>query len=1198
MDESIDTLLAKVARSPSVTPLPPFQGTDRFEVRRRLGHGAFGDVFEARDREFGSRIALKVLKHASPEALFRFKREFRTIADISHPNLVSLYELQQFQGHWVLTMEYVDGIAFDDYLRRGPETLSECFAQLTNAIECLHCAHVLHRDVKPSNILVERSGRVVLLDFGLVKADTSTKSSLVVGTPRYMAPEQRAGYSCRASDWFAFGTMLYEAVGHRSPFPNSENSGRTRLAPPCVAVNSEHQSLANLATRLLSPTPEDRPRSEEIAGLLRTPQPNRRRVQESTFVGRTAELKVIRECLEASKHAPSLVMLMGAPGIGKTHLAKYFLSDAQRQGYRVYEGRCHEAESLPFKGFDALMDMICEDLQDRQDLDLDKILPRNDHAYALATMFPVLKRIHRFAQADTPTGQILSPQELRTTAFQALHAFLGNLAKATPLVLFLDDLQWAKEDSLKLLLSLLQNAMPRMLVITAMRQEDKEKSIALQHFSHGLAAMQNIMTREIFLTGLDIASVEKLVKGAQQTKPVSLASTKQLQRESGGHPLLLLRMLHSGLSTASRDITNVLIEEFAEIDPKAMQILRYICLSAAPLSQLDACRLAELKGWSGKHIDALRHAKLVRTNGIEPTSVIKPYHDRIRDALEAMHEAHEVTTLHGALADYLRTSSLASADAIATHYAGSGQREQTRIWAQRAAHEASKTLAFARAAELYKLAALSCDSDLTISLHRDWARAVATQGRSVEAGKIFLAASRIAKQYGKHDEVSSLLASAGEHLMLGGEFTLGREVIWNALADNGVDIPANQHIAVARALNLGAALAAGGLGFRVQETETFDTQLARLVDIENGAARALGFTDTRAPYLACLSLTHALALGDPRRIQGALCSFVMTNAAMAPSHEVFQEAIDLAFSLAVDEGELGWAHMIRGLTYEYQGKIAQGFPDLREAERIFWRSDPPQVRDASAMRIMIMFCCIGDGIDLPFAIAHCDDWIAEATSRNDIYARNFMQLTSSWMLLAQDKHDLASDRLSVVSEEWAAVEDEMFWSSSRVYRIGIELYRNPKLAFELVQEIEPEFCKRYVSLLPIPNSSFHTLRGHAAAAAYAGGEATLSTTQTRLEDSIEALGRADYWSPAAHGLRGHIAAINGDRRGAARHFQTAATKWGEHTQVVFAHSASLRAAELRDDSSAIRAHSEALQDQGIITPSRYATLFAGPSFHR
>ena len=152
---------------------PDFTGTARFELIRPLGEGGFGVVYEAFDRQRSARVALKVLREGEGASLYRFKREFRALADVSHPNLVALDELLTEGGHWFFTMELVHGVPVVTYVRPrsglSEARLRESLAQLTDALTAIHRLGIVHRDIKPSNILVTAKGRVVVLDFGLVE---------------------------------------------------------------------------------------------------------------------------------------------------------------------------------------------------------------------------------------------------------------------------------------------------------------------------------------------------------------------------------------------------------------------------------------------------------------------------------------------------------------------------------------------------------------------------------------------------------------------------------------------------------------------------------------------------------------------------------------------------------------------------------------------------------------------------------------------------------------------------------------------------------------------------------------------------------------------------------------------------------------------------------------------------------------------
>src|SRR5258708_1374503 len=259
-------------------PATEFVGTERFRLVPRLGGGGMGVVHEALDRRMGKIVALKTLTRAEAAHIYRFKREFRTLADVSHPNLVSFYELMSDGDHWFFTMELVEGVTFIQYVRPEAPRLSDssvndtlpgfvrhsdseaeteefnsshvslesgemtalsespqfpltrykldearlrsALRQLVEGVHRLHELGKLHRDIKRSNVLVDGDGRVVILDFGLVEdVEPELHETLLAGTPDYMAPEQGAQLAIsKASDWYSVGVMLYQALTGRLPF--------------------------------------------------------------------------------------------------------------------------------------------------------------------------------------------------------------------------------------------------------------------------------------------------------------------------------------------------------------------------------------------------------------------------------------------------------------------------------------------------------------------------------------------------------------------------------------------------------------------------------------------------------------------------------------------------------------------------------------------------------------------------------------------------------------------------------------------------------------------------------------------------------------------------------------------------------------------------------------------------------------------
>lgn len=219
------------------------ESRERFTLVREIGRGGMGAVFEAQDNELGRRVALKFLRARGLSSLQRFQVESRTLARLQHPNVVSVHEVGELDGGVFLVMDFVDGESIDHLVGRGPLDPREAVRiarEVALALEHCHSHDVLHRDVKPGNVLLAKDGRVLLTDFGVAKElDSSrdlTQTGGMVGTPAYMAPEQALGRREAVdarSDVFALGATLFEMlVG----------------APPLAELN--------LPLRILDGTPE------------------------------------------------------------------------------------------------------------------------------------------------------------------------------------------------------------------------------------------------------------------------------------------------------------------------------------------------------------------------------------------------------------------------------------------------------------------------------------------------------------------------------------------------------------------------------------------------------------------------------------------------------------------------------------------------------------------------------------------------------------------------------------------------------------------------------------------------------------------------------------------------------------------------------------------------------------------------------
>ncbi|GGX01911.1 serine/threonine-protein kinase [Streptomyces lomondensis] len=263
----------------------------RYRVTARLGRGGMGVVWKAVDEVLGREVAVKELRTyndaASPELAalqLRMRREARAAARVRHPGVIAVHDIAQVDGRPLIVMELVDGPSLDDVLRdRGtldPREAAGVGAKVMDALAAAHQAGVLHRDVKPGNILLDRSGRVVLTDFGIATMDDPgdgsathlTRSGELVGSLDYLAPERAQGADPGpASDIWALGATLYAAVEGASPFRRTSTfSTLTAIVTEPLPEAHRAGPLGPVLQRLMDKRPEARPEADEARELLRT----------------------------------------------------------------------------------------------------------------------------------------------------------------------------------------------------------------------------------------------------------------------------------------------------------------------------------------------------------------------------------------------------------------------------------------------------------------------------------------------------------------------------------------------------------------------------------------------------------------------------------------------------------------------------------------------------------------------------------------------------------------------------------------------------------------------------------------------------------------------------------------------------------------------------------------------------------------
>jgi tetratricopeptide (TPR) repeat protein len=254
-------------------------GESRYEIVSELGRGGMGVVYEARDRRLGRSVALKRLPdnlRENPTAVQLFLREARAAAALNHVNIVTLFDADQEEGNYYLTMEFLDGLPLDKILKkRGRLTARDCVrlgVQIATGLQYAHERRIVHRDIKTSNLFFTRERVVKIMDFGLAKMveEVRRAATVIGGTPYYMAPEQATGENVdHRADLYAFGVTLFELLTGSVPFREGDVTWHHRHTPPPdprSLAQDLPDALVALVLQLMAKDPAARPASAGEVG--------------------------------------------------------------------------------------------------------------------------------------------------------------------------------------------------------------------------------------------------------------------------------------------------------------------------------------------------------------------------------------------------------------------------------------------------------------------------------------------------------------------------------------------------------------------------------------------------------------------------------------------------------------------------------------------------------------------------------------------------------------------------------------------------------------------------------------------------------------------------------------------------------------------------------------------------------------------
>lgn len=751
-------------------------------IRGVLGRGGMGVVYRATHIPLDREVALKVIAPGfsdDDEFRRRFRREFRATASIQHPNVIPVFHAGEADGLLYVTMRFVDGTDLARLLREEqrlePARAARLIAQVADALDAAHRAGIVHRDVKPANVLIDGE-TAVLTDFGLMKDTRSTtqltNAGTVIGTFDYAAPEQlQEGDVDARADVYALGGVLYQALTGKVPYPR-ETAAATMLAhldspPPSVLsiLPDASERLGEVVRRAMAKDPaarypsagdlgravlaavEDAPATAPersvatgpAAGVRSAPLPLPPTLAPETsrgaFAGRAEPLRAL-EARYATAQAGQrqLVLIAGEPGIGKTRLATEFARRAHDDGATVLYGRSDAESLIPYQPFVLALSHYVAHAPVPASRELDEV----------ARLVPGL---------GTPPEASPEDAELRRwRLFEGVARLLAGAAAERPLVLIVDDLQWADTGTLQLLGHVLQDAArARLLVVGTARAADLGELVGR------LRRLPSF--EQLTLDGLTADETRALVGGQ-----ASSGFVRRLTEETQGNPFFIEETLRSLPELEERALSRIAVPEgvkemltrrLAQLSPLTNQVL---AVASVVGRQFDLPLLESLL--PGEDVlGALEEA--VAAGLIREADEIDRFtyaHALVRETLYETQSASRRARLHLRIGEALEGH--ATPAELAYHFA-EGRSQKAVGYALAAGDAAVAAFAYDEAAEHYRRAG----DDLSTLLKRG---AAELRAGDPAARATFTAAADAARAAGDRDALAqAALGVSGRHAEAG-----------------------------------------------------------------------------------------------------------------------------------------------------------------------------------------------------------------------------------------------------------------------------------------------------------------------------------------------------------------------------------------------------------------------------------------------
>jgi len=1210
----------------------------------RIGKGGMGVVYRAYDAARQRLVALKTLQRTGAATLDRFKREFRSFAGLSHPNLVCLYELIADGERWCFTMELVEGKSFLEYISSTVaidgetaeatrlQRLRNAFRQLAGAVAALHGADKLHRDLKPSNVLVTPENRVVVLDFGLgVELDDSgmhenTENHLIGSVP-YMSPEQAGGRKLSpASDWYSVGVMLYQGLTGRLPFEGFGldvlTAKRERDGGQPAAINSRTPDDLNaLCLELLRRDPSERPQTATIlqrfgAGLDRVREAISVSRRESLFVGREAELQYLRDAYKAARRRAVVVYVTGRSGAGKTSLVQRFLAQiASDREAVVLTGRCLEQESLPFKALDSLIDCLVRYLRRLTGEQLSAVMPRDIRP--LARVFPAFWQVSGVSDSPVIGASDPDPVELRHRAAAGMRELLARIGDRHPLILFIDDLQWGDRDSASFLTAVLTPPYaPNFLGVACYRCEDTPASPFL-------SALQEFRSRtplpfeeqQITVGDLEAKDTRELARRILGTRDLRThheepaALVDEIAHESAGRAFLVyeliehLRSSPDKLPAGSLALDAVLWRRIEALPQDSKDFLEIVAIAGRPIKELEACRAAGVGTTDDVAIRALKASRLIRGTPAGTHTGLEVYHDRVRETILKHLPAASIESHHRQLARVYSVSRQADPELLAFHLSRGGLPEEAADHYANAAAKAADALAFEHAAVLYRealnLKAWAVDRQRT--LRTQLGDALNNAGRGAEAAREYLAASAYADPTSGLD----LQHRASLALLTSGHVDEGLACLNPVMKSIGTQLAPTPSRALLSLAARRLQLRVRGLRFREQAESSVQATALQRIDI--GWSVVIGFSiidPIRGADFQTRSLLLALKAGEPFRVARALAveaAHLASSGAMKRAKIVLAEAEALALRLQRPYTS-GIVELARGAVAYFEERWSDALQHCRAAAATFRLHCTGATWEINTANAFSLWSLVKMGW-IAELTRICPALLKEARDRGDLYAiANLSTQIMTLVRLAADDPDGARNELEAIMGQWSQNGYHVQHHDALLAFVPLELYASdPKPAWDRVQAEWSTFRWSLLSHVQDLRIEMLQLRAYCALAMALQTDKPSKYLSVAVRDAHRLRREGLPWTFALHDyILGAAAYLKGNSADALRYLEAAVSGFDRIQADLQAAVTRRRLAGLLtgEEAEALRQAADTwLSSQGVVNLERMVQAYA-PGFSK